>query len=59
MRCKINCSPFDTNCVPTYTQAKWKYFYSNCTRLQQNLGLCSASSGAYVPAITVCIQRLF
>jgi uncharacterized delta-60 repeat protein len=41
------------------TCSKWKYFYTNCTRLQQNLGICTNSSGAYLPAIVVCNQRLF
>ena len=43
----------------TCTCAKWKYFYSNCSRIQNALGICSSTSGAYVPAITVCNQRLF
>jgi hypothetical protein len=38
---------------------KWRYFYSGCNRRQQVLGICSGMSGAYVPAITVCNQRLF
>lgn len=37
----------------------WKYYYAQCSRNQVALGICSASSGAYVPAITVCNQRLF
>lgn len=41
------------------TCAKWKYFYPNCTRLQQNLGICNGKSGAYVPAIVICNQRIF
>ena len=43
----------------TCTCAKWKFFTAQCTRNQQALGLCSGTSGAYVPAITVCNQRLF
>jgi hypothetical protein len=42
-----------------YTYVKWLFFYAQCSRLQQGLGQCSATSGAYVPAITVCNQSLF
>lgn len=41
------------------TCAQWKYFTAQCTRIQQALGICSGMSGAYVPAVTVCNQRLF
>ena len=41
------------------TCARWKYFTAQCTRNQQALGICNGTSGAYVPAITVCNQRLF
>jgi uncharacterized delta-60 repeat protein len=41
------------------TCSTWKYFYPNCTRLQQALGICNGNAGAYVPAIAVCNQRLF
>lgn len=41
------------------TCAKTKFFYTQCSRIQQALGICSAVNGAYVPAITVCNQRLF
>jgi hypothetical protein len=40
------------------TCAKWKFFTAQCSRIQQSLGICSGTSGAYVPAITVCNQRL-
>jgi len=43
----------------TYTMTTWKYFTAQCTRNQQALGICSGTSGAFVPAITVCLQRLF
>jgi len=43
----------------TYTIVKWRYFYSQCSRIQNALGICSSTSGGYVPAITVCNQRLF
>ena len=46
---------FNNSC----TCAKWKFFTAQCSRNQQALGLCSGTSGAYVPAITVCNQRLF
>jgi hypothetical protein len=34
----------------------WKYFYANCPKTNV---LCSAMSGGWVAAITVCGQRLF
>ena len=40
------------------TCAKWKFFTAQCSRIQQSLGICSGTSGAYVPAITVCNQRI-
>ena len=43
----------------TYTTVTWLYFYANCSRLQQGLGLCSTTSGGYVAAVTVCNQSLF
>jgi hypothetical protein len=41
------------------TCAKWKFYTAQCSRIQQSLGICSGTSGAYVPAITICNQRLF
>ena len=43
----------------TYTMTTWKYYTAQCTRIQQALSICSGISGAYLPAITVCNQRLF
>jgi len=43
----------------SYTTVTWKYYYSGCTKTQQNLGICYANIGAFVPAVTVCNQRLF
>ena len=43
----------------TCTCSKWKFFTAQCTKSQQALGQCSGTSGAWVPAITVCNQRLF
>lgn len=34
----------------------WRFFYANCPRTNV---LCSALSGAWVPAVTVCRQQLF
>ena len=51
--------------VPTTTNASnckcatWRFFYPKCSPILQNLGRCSATAGAYVPAITVCNERLF
>jgi len=39
-----------------YTNTTWQYFYVRCPKL--NL-LCSATSGAYVAAVTVCRQALW
>jgi hypothetical protein len=43
----------------TCTCAQYKYFYPRCSRIQQSLGICNGRAGAWVPAITVCSQRLF
>jgi len=43
----------------TFTTTTWVYYYPQCTRANVVSGLCAGKSGAYVPAITVCIQRLF
>lgn len=43
----------------TYTTVTMLYFYPVCGRILQALGVCSAKAGAFVPAITVCNQRLF
>jgi hypothetical protein len=43
----------------TYTTVGMVYFYPRCGRIQQALGICSATAGAYVAASTVCSQRLF
>ena len=36
-----------------------RMFAAGCARSQESSGLCSSMSRAYVPAITVCNQRLF
>lgn len=46
---------------PTYgtkisSEVTWRKFKANCPRLNQQ---CSQLSEAYVPAVTVCRQRLF
>jgi len=38
------------------TCSKWTYFFADCPK---NNMMCSGMSGGYVPAITVCNQRLF
>lgn len=35
-----------------------KIWYANCSRVQEGLGICSSTSGAYVPAVTVCKEEL-
>jgi len=64
---ETTCSPLNCD-VPAFkcylgtskscTCARWKYFTAQCTRNQQALGICNGTSGAFVPAITVCNQRL-
>lgn len=57
MRCNTGLvDEFDN---PIIFNTTWKYFTAQCTNIQQGLGICSGTSGAYVPAITVCIQKLF
>ena len=51
MRCKKNDGSFTTT--------TWKFYTAQCTRVQQALGACSGTSGAWVPAVTVCNLRLF
>lgn len=34
----------------------WRYFLANCPKTNF---LCSATSGAWVPAVTVCSQNLY
>ena len=59
----ISCSTPAFKCyvgvTSSCTCAKWKFFTAQCSRIQQSLGICSGTSGAYVPAIPVCNQRLF
>lgn len=43
----------------TFTTVTYKFYYAQCTRNLQILNLCSGSRGAWVPAVTVCQQRLF
>lgn len=35
-----------------------KFWYGNCTRVQEGLGLCSSVNGGWVPAVTVCKEEL-
>lgn len=59
----ISCSTPAFKCYVGVTDscacARWKFYTAQCTRIQQSLGICSGTSGAYVPAITVCNQKLF
>lgn len=38
---------------------RWRLFYPSCSRANIASGLCNGRAGAYVPAITVCNERLF
>jgi len=59
----LSCSTPAFKCYVGVTEscacARWKFYTAQCTRIQQSLGICSGTSGAYVPAITVCNQKLF
>jgi hypothetical protein len=59
--CGQTCASTGISCLTNSTCScrKWQYFYPKCNRLQQALGICSGKAGAYVPAVTVCSQRLF
>lgn len=46
----------DDEDLPVYTCATWKYFKVSCPKLNQQ---CSSLSGAWLPSITVCNQKLF
>lgn len=52
MRCKY----LDSNGDQQVATVTWRLFYPACGRLNQR---CNALLGAYVPAVTVCLQRLF
>ena len=56
MRC--NTGMVDEFNNPIISTTTWKYYTAQCTNIQQGLGICSGT-GAYLPAITVCIQKLF
>ena len=51
MRCLRTLSDGSTAIITVY----WKVFQANCPKLNQ---LCSSTSKAYVPAVTVCSQSL-
>jgi len=51
MRCLRTNADGSTTIVTVY----WKEFKANCPQINQ---LCSGSSKAFVPAITVCTQNL-
>lgn len=53
--CRVPTDANPSNC----TCATWKFFFPQCTRSQIASGTCNGRAGAYVPAITVCNQRLF
>ena len=52
--CETSLNTGERTC--TYRDVHWEYFYPNCRRTNW---LCSAQRGAWVPAITVCSQRLW
>lgn len=51
MRCKKDDGSFTT--------VSWLYFYPQCSRIMQSVGMCNGKAGAFVPAVTVCSLRLF
>ncbi len=40
------------------TSVTWKIFYPACPKINP-YKICNSLGGAYVPAITICTQRLF
>jgi hypothetical protein len=52
----IRCKYTDSDGDDAYDYISWRLMYPNCARLNAN---CNPSSGAYVPAVTVCNQNLF
>lgn len=59
--CGQPCGSTGFSCLKKSTCScrKWKIFYPRCSRILQALGTCSGRSGAWVPAVTICNQRLF
>jgi len=55
------CDTPGTPCVVNNTCAcaKLRLYAPGCSLKQSNNGTCSTLNAAYVPAITVCRQRLF
>lgn len=53
---KLKCvGSFDNDGLPVYNCSTWRFFRVNCAKINQQ---CSNLSGAWVPAITVCGQKL-
>lgn len=52
----MRCLKSGTGPTAVYTQVTWRLFYADCPKINQ---LCSKNSNAYVPAITICNQKLF
>lgn len=46
----------DSNALPIYTCATWRYFKVQCPKVNV---LCNSLSGGWVAAITVCNQHLY
>jgi len=54
---KVKCvKTLDDQGDKVFACVTWRYFRVTCPKLNQQ---CSSLSGAYVPAITVCNQKLF
>ena len=53
--CRLPTASNPNNC----TCATWRFFFPQCTRANIVSGTCNGRAGAYVPAVTVCNQRLF
>lgn len=46
----------DNEGQPVFACTTWRFFKVSCPKINR---LCSSLSGAYVPAITVCRQKLY
>lgn len=54
---KVKCvKNLDDEGAKVFSCVTWRYFRVSCPKLNQQ---CSSLSGAFLPAITVCTQKLF
>lgn len=56
MNTTLRCLKSGSGAQAVYTHVTWRLFYADCPKINQ---LCNKKSNAFVPAITVCNQKLF